>query len=51
MATARLELPDGGASWAGRQAALARLERLGYRVDLVGVGGRWQLLIRADDPA
>jgi len=41
--TVWVEPPEGG--WGPRQKLLTELERLGYRVDLVGAGDVWRLVI------
>lgn len=39
-----VEPPPGG--WGPRQRLLTRLERLGYRVDALGAGAVWVLVLR-----
>ena len=41
--TAYVEAPPG---WGPRQIVLTRLEKLGYRVDMVGIGDVWRLVLR-----
>ena len=38
-----VESPEG---WGPRQLLLTRLERLGYKVDVVGAGDNWRLVLR-----
>lgn len=39
-----IEPPPGG--WGPRQRLLTQLERLGYRVDALGAGAVWVLVLR-----
>jgi hypothetical protein len=42
--TAWVEAPEG---WGPRQMLLGKLERLGYRVAMVGAGDDWRLFLSA----